>query len=400
MVSEGLQEILDWLIDGARSAPQADQVLDELCARLTAGGIPLARASVLVRTLHPQFMGRRFTWRPGQGVQVASASHETLQGQGFLASPVRRVYESNAVLRRRLVDPDCPRDFPLLHELEAEGITDYFALPLRFTNGEIHVASWSTRQPCGFTDPEIAGISAVAVPLARVAEVRALQRTAVNILNTYVGDNAGERILAGQIRRGDTQAIHAVIWLSDMRGFTQFADRLPPQQLVDLLNCYFDCQVPPIQEHGGEVLKFMGDGLLAIFRAAREGPELRAACAAALAAARRGRANLAAAPAIEGANSPLRFGLALHVGDVLYGNIGSGTRLDFTCIGPAVNLAARLEKLAPGLGRTVVVSAEFARHCGGELMPIGEFPIRGFRAAQSVFGLPEEAAASDTGGHT
>ena len=393
MDPDKLQTIIDWLIDGARSAAQPEQVMAELADRLTACGLPLARAAVLVRTLHPQFMGRRFSWRPGQGVDVGSAPHEMLQGPTFLDSPVRRVYETDTPLRRRLADPDCPRDFPILHELAAEEITDYFALPLRFSNGEVHVASWSTKQPGGFTEAQIAAIVAVAVPLARVTEVRALRRTAVNLLNTYVGNNAGERILAGQIRRGDTQAIHAVIWLSDMRGFTQLADSLPPQQLIDVLNRYFDGQVPPIQEHGGEVLKFMGDGLLAIFRAAREGPELGAACAGALAAARQARANMAA----DGEAAP-RFGLALHVGEVLYGNIGSGTRLDFTCIGPAVNLAARLEKLAAGLGRTVVVSAAFARHCGAELAPIGDFPIRGFRAAQSLSGLPEETACAAAGG--
>jgi adenylate cyclase len=392
MDPDELRAIVDWLIDGARSAPEPEQLMDELAARLTACGLPLARAAVLVRTLHPQFLGRRFSWRPGQGVDVGTAAHETLQGPAFLDSPVRHIYETEALLRRRLADPDCPRDFPMLHELAAEGMTDYLALPLRFSNGEIHVASWSTKQPGGFTDADIAAIAAVAVPLARVTEVRALRRTAVNLLNTYVGNNAGERILAGQIRRGETQAIHAVIWLSDMRGFTQFADRLFPQQLIDLLNRYFDCQVPPIQEHGGEVLKFMGDGLLAIFRAARDGPELRDACAGALAAAQQARANLAAAEPDGNAAAP-RFGLALHVGEVLYGNIGSGTRLDFTCIGPAVNLAARLEKLAAELGRTVVVSAEFAGHCGAGLVPLGAFAIRGLRAAQSVFGLPEEQAS-------
>ncbi|MBV9757515.1 MAG: adenylate/guanylate cyclase domain-containing protein [Alphaproteobacteria bacterium] len=394
MDPEKLQAIIDWLIDGASSAAQPEQVMAELAERLTACGLPLARAAVLVRTLHPQFMGRRFSWRPGQGVEVGTAPHETLLGPTFLDSPVRRVYETGAPLRRRLADPGCPRDFPLLHELAAEGMTDYFALPLRFSNGEVHVASWSTKQPGGFTDAQTAAIVAVTVPLARVSEVRALRRTAVNLLNTYVGNNAGERILAGQIRRGETQAIHAAIWLSDMRGFTQLADRLPSQQLIDVLNRYFDCQVPPIQEHGGEVLKFMGDGLLAIFRAARDGPELGAACAGALAAARQARTNVAET---DTELAVPRFGLALHVGEVLYGNIGSGTRLDFTCIGPAVNLAARLEKLAAGLGRTVVVSADFSRHCGAALAPIGEFPIRGFRTAQWVFGLPEEAASSPGG---
>jgi len=277
-------------------------------------------------------------------------------------------------------------DYPILRDLREEGVTDYVVSPLHFTNGEIHFASWATRQPGGFTDPEIAGIHSVIAPLARVAEIRAWYRVAGNLLATYVGKNAGERVLAGRIRRGDTESIHAAIWLSDMRGFTRLADSLPPQALVDLLNRYFDCQVPPILDDGGEVLKFMGDGLLAIFPIG-DGADAAKVCAAALRAAHAARANVAALHQSDG----VRFGLALHVGDVLYGNIGSGNRLDFTCIGPAVNLAARLEKLAGRLGRTIVASQEFAEQCGaGDLMPIGKFAVAGFAEEQTAFGLGDE----------
>ena len=181
-----------------------------------------------------------------------------------------------------------------------------------------------------------------------------------------------------------------MIWLSDMRGFTAVADRLPPQQLVDLLNRYFDCQVPAIVKHGGEVLKFIGDGLLAIFPVAEGATDAREVCDRALAAARESEAAIDAIDASTGIEhvDRIRFGLALHLGEVLYGNIGSGNRLDFTCIGPAVNLAARLEKLAAGLGRTIIVSAEFARHCQVELEHLGEFTVAGFAAPQTAFGLP------------
>jgi adenylate cyclase len=196
-------------------------------------------------------------------------------------------------------------------------------------------------------------------------------------------------VLAGHIRRGDTEAIHAAIWLSDMRGFTALADTLPPQQLVDLLNRYFDCQVPAIHEHGGEVLKFMGDGLLAIFPISAE-TDFPTICAAALGAAKAARGNVAALEVAEHAPA-LRFGLALHIGDVLFGNIGSGDRLDFTAIGPAVNLAARLEKLAGRLGRTILASEDFVDHCGHDgLQPLGRFAVAGFAAEQMVFGLADE----------
>ncbi len=265
--------------------------------------------------------------------------------------------------------------------LRAEGVTDHLASPLIFTNGEIHVATWTTCQPGGFSAEQIAAIERVVAPLARLTEVYALRRTASNLLDAYVGHDAGERILAGQIRRGDTEAIHAVIWLSDMREFTALADSMPATRLIELLNHYFDCQVPAILAHGGEVLKFMGDGLLAIFPI---GEDVATACRAAMTAALDVRERIAGSST----GAPLRFGLALHVGEVLYGNVGGGNRLDFTCIGPAVNLAARIEALTGETGHSILTSSEFARHCGRRLLSVGEFALRGFSAAQSIFALP------------
>jgi adenylate cyclase len=183
----------------------------------------------------------------------------------FRGSPVAAVYRDGNPLRLRLGGLG-PAEFPQLDELRAEGGTDYLALPVVFSNGETHVGVWVTRAPGGFTEPQMAALDRLTAPLARVAEIRALRRTAVNLLDTYVGHDAGARILGGQIRRGFNETIDAVIWLSDMRGFTTLADSMPSTDLMALLNRYFDCQVPVILGHGGEVLKFMGDGLLAIFR--------------------------------------------------------------------------------------------------------------------------------------
>jgi len=388
MTLPGIKSAVDWLIDGARSAPQPQQVLAQLSERLIACGIPLWRVAVYVRTLHPQVMGRRFLWRPGAEVETSDAPFELLETELFRDSPIARVYRTGEVIRRKIVDPDCPNDFPVLVDLRAEEVTDYLASPLVFSNGDIHAVTCTTRQPGGFTDAQIAALEAVMTPLARVAEIRGLRRMASNLLDTYVGHDAGERILAGHIRRGDIEEIHAAIWLSDMRGFTALADRQPPRVLIDLLNRYFDCQVPVILDHGAEVLKFMGDGLLAIFAIAGDETEV---CKRALAAARQVQANVAdlAKSAMQG----LRFGLALHIGDVLYGNIGSGNRLDFTCIGPAVNFAARIEKLTSQVGREILASGEFARHCRGQFTALGEFSLPGFSAAQQVFGLENEAPA-------
>jgi adenylate cyclase len=397
MVRDDIAAIADWLADGARSEPTPSLVLETLCARLTACGLPLWRVAVFVRTLHPDIMGRRILWRPDTGVSVADAPHAMLQSAEFLDSPIARVFNSATGLRRHLADPACPDDFAILAELREEGVTDYLVSPFIFTDGSVHAGTWTTRQPGGFTAAQVAAMESLVKPLARVAEIRALRRTAVNLLETYVGHQAGERILSGHIRRGDHESIAAAIWLSDMRGFTALADRLPPAALLDLLNRYFDCQTPAIAEQGGEVLKFMGDGLLAIFPVAGDDNAVGAVCRRALVAAQAARAGIAALPAIRGDNGGPRFGLALHLGEVLYGNIGGGNRLDFTCIGPAVNLAARIEKLAGSLGRTVLASADFAQRCGSGLAAIGHFPLPGFTDAQEIYGLPDEAGGSAFG---
>jgi adenylate cyclase len=384
-----VRSVIDWLVDGARSAPTPQDVLAEMGARLVAAGIPLWRVNVFVRTLHPELMGRRLRWEPGKAVDINETPIEVLSSEMFRTSPVLAISKTGRSLRRRLLAPDCPLDFPVLGELKAQGATDYLITPLPFIGGETHAISWTTRAPAGFSEAEIAALEAVAVPLARVAEIWALRRVATNLLDTYVGRQAGARILAGQIRRGDSESIAAAIWLSDLRGFTDLADRTPGAALLELLNRYFDCQVPAILAAGGEVLKYMGDGLLAIFPIAGD---TAAVCRAALAAARAFRAAVAKlnAAAGDGPATQLRFGLALHVGEVLYGNIGGGNRLDFTAIGPAVNLAARLEKLARDRNRAIIASGKFAAACPQEFVPLGELTLRGVSTPQLAFALAED----------
>ena len=386
-----VRTVVDWLVDGARSATKAEDVLVELSQRMIDSGIPIWRAAVFVNTLHPEVVGRAFIWQTDTGVKISEARYDMLETDEYLNSPVVAIYNTRRPVRRHLAGTNCPDDFPVLADLRAAGATDYAAFPLPFTDGSIHVASWTARQNGGFTPKQFADLETIIAPLTRVAEIRALRRTATNLLNTYVGRQAGERILAGKIRRGHVEAIRASIWLSDMRGFTTLSERLPTQDLVDLLNRYFDCQVPVIFDHGGEVLKFMGDGLLAIFPLASDGGDADAVCRRALSCARevRSRINALGSPVGIENEDVIRFGLALHVGEVMYGNIGGGDRLDFTCIGPAVNLAARLESVAGKLGRTIVASAEFVSHVPHEFTPLGEFSVTGFAASQMVFGLAD-----------
>jgi adenylate cyclase len=385
---EAAGAIVDWLIQGAPTARAPQDVLAQLCNRLLACGLPLHRVAVFITTLHPDVMGRRFLWRRGEEVQISEAPYDILQSDTYRRSPVPIVFGRAQPIRRRIEDPDCPSDYEILDELRAEGVTDYLIQPLPFTNGEVHAISWTTQRPGGFEDEHVAALEAVRLPLARLAESYALRRTAITLLNTYVGRGAGERILQGRIRRGDIERIHAVILLSDLRDFTTLGDRLSGEAVIRLLNSYFDCLVPAIHGHGGEVLKFVGDGLLGIFPVAAAA----GACRAALAAAGEARASLAQTnwERAERDEPRLRYGLALHLGDVLYGNIGGAGRLDFTTIGPAVNLTARLETLARDLGRDLVASAAFAGHCPDALASLGSFRLRGFREPQEVFALARD----------
>lgn len=382
-----IRQVLDWLAGGALSGAQSQDVLAELCERMVACGIPLWRVAVFVTTLHPDVMGRRFLWQAESGVTTSEALHEIAETDDFRQSPFSTVYATRVSLRRCLADKDCPADFDILRDLRDQGGTDYAAFPLLFTDGSIHVATFATRAPGGFTAAQFSALESVIHPLARVAEIRALRRTAGNLIDTYVGHQTGERILAGKIRRGYVEAIRAAVWLSDMRGFTALSERSPPQAVIERLNVYFGCQVPAILDHGGEVLKFMGDGLLAIFPI-DEGQAAGSVCRRALNCARAFRASIAALPRQEDGDA-IRFAVALHVGEVMYGNIGGGNRLDFTCIGPAVNLAARLEKVAAKLGEAIVASAEFAAHCPEQFRPLGEHAVAGFAAPQPVFGLAD-----------
>ena len=393
MNAQDLKQIADWLIDGARSSIGSPQMVADMCEHLVRAGLPLWRVGIFVRTLHPDVLGVNFIWKPGAEVAFGTADFDFLESPEFLNSPLAIVFGEGREVRRRIGDPE-GRRFPVFDDMRAEGVTDYIALPLHATDGTIHATSWTTRHVGGFGDEQLDGLRSLMPALARVVEIANHRRKASILLDTYVGSRAGERILGGQIRRGHAETMHAAIWLSDLRGFTALSDRLPAETVVDILNHYFDCLVSAIRSHGGEVLKFMGDGLLAVFPIAEQPGDTEEVCAQVLEAARESRASVAAMEYPIGETvERFRFGLALHVGKILYGNIGGGNRLDFTCIGPAVNLAARLEKIAGRLHRTVVASEGFAGICAGGWDDLGEFPIAGFAKAERVYGLLDETPA-------
>jgi len=393
-----LDGVAEWLVGPARRIASGARAFDEFAWRMLATGLPLLRVTMHSTTLHPQFLGATFVWfrTTGKTVQTLIA-HEVRDLIRDEENPVRRVVVGGETLRRRIDVPDAVLDFPILHDLKAQGATDYLALPVAGAHGGYnYMVSYVTDRPGGFAEPEIADLTRVSQRLPVVADMYSQRSIASNVLNAYLGAKTGQRVLAGQIRRGAGEEISAVLWSSDLRGFTERSDRLPGERMIALLNALFDAQAKAIHDHGGEILKFIGDGLLAIFPIETPGAAAEAARHAleaaveALAAVRELGDELAAA-----GEPPLQIVVALHAGTVIYGNIGAADRLDFTVIGPAVNLVSRVEAVAKTLNLPIVVSDEFARAYGGPLRSLGTHQLRGLAVPHELF-APVLTAASPT----
>ena len=384
---EGAATVVRWMLSEGRHNTRMREFGDEMCRRIVAAGIPLWRAFCFVGTLHPQVAATAYVWnRNESGARRMAASHELAASPEFTQSPIAAVSLQGRAIRRRLADAARPLDFALLEQFKREGATDYLALPMIRSDGGVNVISFVTDRKDGFTDAEVSGLEEVAQALGLIVELQSSRRIAKTLLDTYIGPRTGRRVLSGAIKRGSGETIRAVIWCCDLRGFTALADRLPRDELTALLNAYFEIMAGAVIAEGGEVLKFIGDGMLAIFESG-DGDDASNGCAAALKAAR------AAVRAVEARNiklaqteaQPIRFGLALHLGEVYYGNIGAPDRLDFTVIGPAVNHASRLEKLASELGRSVVASASFAAAAPEVLESLGFHRLRGIAQPQELF---------------
>jgi adenylate cyclase len=379
--------IIEWLTGGARQIGSFTQTIDELSWRLVAAGIPLLRVNLRGGTLHPQFLGAVYIWwRTDARTQEIMVTHEVADLVPPAQNPIQRV-AGGEILRRSLEGPEARFDFSILHDLKARGATDYFALPVAGAFGpHAYMAVYVTDRPGGFLEREIADLSAVSERLSITADMNSQRQIAENVLKAYLGPQTGRKVLAGQIRRGSGEAIAAVLWSSDLRRFTQLSDQLPGERVIGILNALFDLQAKAIVGHGGEVLKFIGDGLLAIFPVASL-DQAAGVAANALAAAQQAQAALGALRAgTSVAGEPaLEIVIALHYGTVIYGNIGAADRLDFTVIGPAVNLVSRIEAIAKSLDLPLIVSDDFARAYGGTLQSLGLHQLRGLEAAHELF---------------
>ena len=382
--------ILDWLVEEARRLPDAPALLRALCERLVAAGLPLARGSFHVRVLHPQLLGLGFYWRRGADeIRVFRAEHGTEHTPLYQQSPMRVLFEGAGAVHQRLDLPDVAFRFPLFDELRDQGLTDYVALPITFSDGKIHGTTWSSDRPGGFASEHLAVIYDLLPVIGLLLEIHLNRLLAIDLLDTYVGRQAGERILRGRITRGSGETVRAAIWFCDLRGFTALSERMDRTGLLACLNQYFDCMAKAVEANGGEILKFMGDAMLAIFPL-----DTDQACRRALQAALEARAAMARFNRERTARGEeaLGYGIALHVGDVMYGNIGAADRLDFTVIGPAVNLTSRLERLCRVLGLDLVVSGAFAGMCAAcAYRPLGEHQLDGIGKPVEVLTVYEPA---------
>ena len=357
-------------------------------AHLREAGLPIARGSLHIQQLHPQFTARSLIWALDSGETTELGHEYSIQSQDqYLASPIRVIHESRAPIRRRIERPDCRLDFPILEDLKTRGFTDYAMQPLLFSGKIPNAISIATDRPGGFSESDLAVLDATLPAFAAVAELQQLRRTARDLLNTYVGPNTGERIFSGEIRRGDGEIIHAVLWYCDLRGFTALAQRQPLKEVLTLLDGYFDAIAEPVAARGGEILKFMGDAMLAIFPCEQSEPAICGACDLAVEAAEEAVARVRALNHTHrpGDGTTIECGVAVHIGEVMYGNIGAADRLDFTVIGHAVNLVARLATLCADLETAIVISDAVARMSGRDLVSLGQHKLKGIDAPQEAF---------------
>jgi len=407
-------ELHVWAVGEGLRGAEAAALFDGLCQRLVAAGLPLRRAFAGMKTLHPQWGGYGYTWsRQLNAIQPQQFERGEEYEQGIFNSPIGyliRLSEARAAtamtaptvdagpwlhLRRRLAGPEAHLDFPTLEQLAADGATDYFAEVVRFgadgnpSYGTGVGYSFTTDWPEGFSDDDLVLLKAVLPVVSLAMMTHAGHTIASGLLAAYLGADAGQRVHAGGVERGSVESIRAVLWYADIRGFTATADVTPGPVVIELLDEVFEALTASIRARGGQVLKFLGDGMLAIFPfddATREQVCRQGLDAAAEAMCAIDRLN---ATRCEGGKPAAVVDLALHLGEVLYGNVGAVDRLDFTVIGPAVNEAARIELLCEPLGRKVLVSAELAAALGSNrgLVPLGRHTLRGVREPREIYGL-------------
>jgi adenylate cyclase len=386
--SDLIGTVENWLMTQTLGEPALEELFDGCCARLHAAGVPIARAYIACRILHPLFSVLALTWRPKTGIEVQELPHSR-EIKGWQESPFSHLVKNQLpLIRRRLAGPDAVVDFPMLAELRDQGITDYLGYVVSFSGGAPSLAvasgmsvSWATDRASGFSEADISALLRIQRSLGTAAKMRIKDLISRNVVSTYLGANAGLRVLSGAIKRGDGEGINAAVWFSDLRNSTGLAERLSPHEYLDALNAYFECTAGSVMHRGGEVLVMIGDAVMAIFPTEPGG--VAAACEAALAAAEDAQTCLRK---LNGTRpDPLDFGVGLHVGDLIFGNIGVPERLQFTVVGPAANEVARVQSLTKTLGRRILASRDFAARVDTPWESLGAHRLQGITDVREVF---------------
>ncbi len=398
MDSDQFVKLVAWITEAGLAGQDETATLTGFCERLNALGVQLARANIVIDTLHPVYQGRAFTWkRQSRLTALTEFGRSDERLDLWERSPFYNLEASGESLLRRRLSADTAAEFPLFSDLLADGITDYLAIANRFS-AEVAIgdldcvySSWATDAPGGFKVADVANLTQLVPLIALTMKSASLTRIAGTLVETYLGRDAGRKILNGRIERGVADRIDAVLWFSDLRDYTRISDSAEPELIIPLLNEYAEAILSAIHAHGGDVLKLMGDGTLAIFPA----DDRASACRAAMAAAAAARQAVAVTNHRRAAESlPITdMYLGLHIGEVFYGNIGSRERLDFTVVGPAVNEVSRIASMCRSVDQPMLVSSPFAAAMGepnGMLVSVGRYALRGVARPQELFTLDQE----------
>lgn len=374
--------IADWLLGPAMRLEDGDALLAGLAERLDAAGLGIDRIFIAVDALHSDYAGIGRSWTREDGPKVRFFPHGEERTDVYLASPFYHVHRTGEWLALDL-NAEAEDRFGIVPELKGGGYASYMCIPIVFSNGTENGISLASRRPDAFGPAETVLLRRIVPALAALLEVRSAQKWLDDVLRIYVGDEPHREILGGVIRRGQVRRIRSAILFADMRGYTRLSSAIEPEATVDILNAFFDCLVPPIEEAGGEVLKYMGDGLLAIVR--DRGDDTGGASHAALDAARRAVARVEALGRSGLLPEPIGLGIALHHGEAAYGNVGSGARLDFTVVGRDVNLASRIGRLNRALDEPILMSKAFADHLWDLPDPLGAHALEGFEEPVRIY---------------
>ena len=386
-----MDAIIEWLFKKGRLIEDQTEFVHQLAHQIVAAGGSIDRLVITFFTINPLVVATSAVWNSDTDTTVpVRAEHGVRDSERYIGSPMQTLFETERSVRQSLLDlpASSHRAFT---ELAEAGFVDYYAMPISFTRGVSNAFIVSTKSPGGFSECDVKNLKRLRDYFAPLLEVFSLRQTARSVLDTYVGKRTSEKILSGMIKRGDADVINAALWFSDLRDFTHVTESLPADQVLDMLNQYFEFVAAAVSARGGEILRFIGDAMLIVFPI-DENTSKQKACIAALEAARDAQRTLAPINHQRQRHKQpeIRFGVGLNVGEVIYGNVGAPDRLDFTVMGPAVNRTARMESLTKTIGEDILFSAEFAQQVGCGVRDFGEHPMKGVAEPVAVF-APEES---------